>query len=375
MKKIAVETKEEETYLHAIQKREKSLWLGIASFALAIIYLIDYYASQLFVYSYILVVIIAVIIGGASLFFWYLQGTPSIAVTEKEHPIDKFVRVKELIFQLESVVQCIELFDKSDNETDKNEAEHISLLIKNTFEGIKKSSYTKDLNIVEDEKLFGSATGRGMLLNRSRQLLAWLNERLNLFMAAEIAGQKEIDRSRDRNRFLVDRTHERLSTEIRQLSTRANFYLAVGAVATIFAAGYLYMSAPDAINEFLNINKDRDTSFELSSVIPLLSRLSIALVIEALAFYFLKLHREVMNNAKYYQNELTNIDLKAIGLNAAYSPIEGNSLKEVIGEFSKAERNFILSEKQTTVELEKIKFEKNLLTEALDKVTGLLKQK
>jgi hypothetical protein len=135
------------------------------------------------------------------------------------------------------------------------------------------------------------------------------------------------------------------------------------------------MSAPDAINEFLNINKDRDTSFELSSVIPLLSRLSIALVIEALAFYFLKLHREVMNNAKYYQNELTNIDLKAIGLNAAYSPIEGNSLKEVIGEFSKAERNFILSEKQTTVELEKIKFEKNLLTEALDKVTGLLKQK
>lgn len=349
--------------------------MGIAAFAFSVAYLANYLLSKLFIYSQFLGVMIGSLVGIACLYYWYLQGRPTIPVSPEDSFVEKSVHVEELIFQLNFVTACIAVYGGPNAAIDEQERERISTAVKNTFERIRTSSLTKDLNILEDETLLSSEVGRNLLLSRSVQLKNWLSDRLVALKNAEAEGLRNIEQARDRNRQLIDRTHGRLSSEIRQLTARANAYLVIGSFATIVAASYLYMSAPDAIREFNAANSLKNGVLVYSSFIPLITRIAIALAIEIFAFYFLKLHREVMGNVKYYQNEITNVDLKAIGLNAAYSVNENNGLKGVVEELSKAERNFILNEKQTTVELEKLRYEKNSLTEVLDKVTGLLKSK
>jgi hypothetical protein len=375
LKSTEVEFEEEKKYIDSIKRRERIFWIGAASLLLSASYLFDYLLSKIFVYSEILGVVGGFLVGIGFLFYWYLQGRPMMPISVEDTSVDKMVQVKELIFQLDFVLECTEIYSVPNAIIDGKEKQRISKVVKSTFDNVRKSWLTQDLNVFEDEASLDTDIGRKLLVSRAHQLRNWLADRMSMLKKAEEAGIREIEKARDRNRLLVERTHNRLSTEIRQLTGRANGYLVVGSIATIVAASYLYMSAPDAIREFNLASAANSSSVEFMRFVPLITRVAIAFAIEIFAFYFLKLHKEVMDNVKYYQNEITNVDLKAIALNAAYSVSENNGLKSVVDELSKAERNFILGDKQTTVELEKLRFEKSSLSEVLDKLTGILKSK
>jgi len=347
-------------YLRSVRFRDGLLIIGIGFIVTAALYILlndlpSPYA-EFVKYSMLSVGVMGIF----SIVYWYLQGAPQPPVEGEESAAVRMVRVKELIFQLEKAGQSIEIYQNIQQPISPTEKELVVSTVKSALALVKKSRETSNLDVKEEESLIETSVGREILQKRVQQLLVWMRERLSIETNLAHQDRQDVERAKDRNRQLIERLHQRLTREISQLTRRANIYLASGAFATVVAAVYLYVTSDKLSDEMLKVSHSSSSeTFTILSWIPLISRISIVLAVELFAFYFLKLHREAMDGVKYYQNEITNIDLKAVGLNSAYSITEHSNLKSVVEELSKTERNFILSEKQTTVELERMKNESN----------------
>jgi hypothetical protein len=104
-------------------------------------------------------------------------------------------------------------------------------------------------------------------------------------------------------------------------------------------------------------------------------RLSLIVFAELFAYFFLKLYKEGLADIKYYQNELSNIDLRLTALKAALTTRDNEILKIVIGELAKTERNFVLKSGESTVELEKYKSDGATTKQVLEQLGSILKSK
>lgn len=103
------------------------------------------------------------------------------------------------------------------------------------------------------------------------------------------------------------------------------------------------------------------------------SRLSLVVFIEILAIFFLKLYKENLNDKKFYQNELTNIESKHIALLNAQVSENKKDISKVIDKLSNTERNFILKKDESTVNLRQIELENSFLEQILSKMNVLNK--
>lgn len=139
----------------------------------------------------------------------------------------------------------------------------------------------------------------------------------------------------------------RIRYEINALSRRANINLVIGVLTTalaiivlftsfIFGQGLSFDTIPNALSYFV-------------------PRTSTVIFMEIFAFFFLKMYRNNLLEIKYYQNELTNIEFKAITLITSLKNDDKDTLKKLVMEFSKTERNFILQKDETTIEIETAK--------------------
>lgn len=165
---------------------------------------------------------------------------------------------------------------------------------------------------------------------------------------------------------VIQVTIKRLQDEIKQLGKRSNLNLIIGILFSITALlilGYsLYKDSYFNYNELL---------------IKFLPKLTLALFIEGLSVFFLRLYKSSLDDIKYYQNELTNIEqLRSALLSAAvFENDNKEQLKKVIDKQLSIERNFILKKDETTVELEKSKHETESLKEVLKASLGALGKK
>ena len=80
-----------------------------------------------------------------------------------------------------------------------------------------------------------------------------------------------------------------------------------------------------------------------------------------------------MSDVKYYQNELTNVEIKSITLQSALSTKNEQTIKMVIKELIETERNIILKKGESTVSLEKEKIDDKNTTALLDSLKSLVK--
>lgn len=156
----------------------------------------------------------------------------------------------------------------------------------------------------------------------------------------------------------------RIDGELGRLRRSANLNLVIGTLTTslaILALGY----------EVFKTNLDfKDTVKLLSHYLP---RLSLVIFIEIFAFFFLKLYKANLQDIKYFNNEKTNIDFKVISLKIAIHQENQDLIKLAIEELIKTERNFKLSKNESTVEIEKVKIEKEnnkYLTQILSKLAN-----
>lgn len=158
----------------------------------------------------------------------------------------------------------------------------------------------------------------------------------------------------------------RIDSELIRLRKSANLNLVIGTLTTALAINAL---GYEVFNSSINIS---DTVKLLSHYLP---RLSLVIFIEIFAFFFLKLYRTNLQDIKYFNNEKTNIDFKIISLKTAVHQENQELIRLTVEELIKTERNFKLSKDESTVELEKLKNDKEnnkLLSQILSKLTDKL---
>lgn len=106
--------------------------------------------------------------------------------------------------------------------------------------------------------------------------------------------------------------------------------------------------------------------------IHFLPRFTFVIFIQLFAFFFLRLYKNNLEDAKYFQNELTNLTAKSAAIKISY--LMGNTEKvyDILKELASIERNFKLLKDETTIGLEKVKLENDLDKSILDQMKDLL---
>jgi hypothetical protein len=104
----------------------------------------------------------------------------------------------------------------------------------------------------------------------------------------------------------------------------------------------------------------------LPRVISILSMLTMFL-------YFTRLYKANIIDVKFYNNEITNIELKMTAVGILLINGDTDSINAIVKEFSTTERNSVMNKTQTTVELERSKLENEINKTYFDKMWELLK--
>jgi hypothetical protein len=141
---------------------------------------------------------------------------------------------------------------------------------------------------------------------------------------------------------------KRITAELEAVNRRGNLNLSIGIVTTL--SGLLVLGAT-VFDRYTGV---ADYQTILLHYLP---RLSLVIFIEIFAYFFLKLYKASLTETKYFQNELTNIESKFTALLVAlHRPQELGAAAAVAGLVG-TERNFLLKQGESTVDLEALKLE------------------
>lgn len=143
------------------------------------------------------------------------------------------------------------------------------------------------------------------------------------------------------------RTIFRLHQEIDSLNRRGNINLFIGMFLSLSGLAYL---------GFTVYTSNTYTSYEML-FIHLAPRTLFVIFIELFSFFFLNLYKKSLDDIKYYQNEITNLEAKYLSLDQSKQIGNFKLLANALETLNKTERNFILKKDETTIELEKSKIE------------------
>lgn len=168
--------------------------------------------------------------------------------------------------------------------------------------------------------------------------------------------------------MVLGRTLDRLSTEIQSLTRRGNLNLSLGIVTTIIGLSIL---------GYFVLESGPVTGDKMAFIANFIPRLSLVILIEVFAYFFLKLYKSSLSEIKYFQNEMTNIEAKLAAVKTTISHADKDILAGVVQSLSITERNAVLEKGQTTVEIEKSRLETqntNMLLEKLSKLTEIKKK-
>jgi hypothetical protein len=219
-----------------------------------------------------------------------------------------------------------------------------------------KESQTKGLELTEDDKIkLFELLETKLEKNLSQEFLETVQNRFGSEILAK-------ERYSDLQRDLMD-LKERLRLEIGKLSLRANVNLAIGSVTTLVAVFVLYSSV---------VSNNASFNDPVSIISYFVPRISLVIFIEVFAFFFLRLYKSNLENVRYYQNEMTSVESRLISLKAAISVGDVTIINEVIKQLSMTERNVIMKKGETTIDLEKLKYEKGANRDFIELVKTML---
>jgi hypothetical protein len=150
---------------------------------------------------------------------------------------------------------------------------------------------------------------------------------------------------------------------IDRIQRNAIVNLIIGIIGTIISISILAFSILSN-----QIYTDIDIFF-----IHFLPRLTFVVFIQLFAFFFLRLYKNNLEDAKYFQNELTNLSAKTSALRIAYITKNDGLIVEMIKELSHTERNFKIQKEETLLNIEKAKIEKDFDLETISAFKDFLK--
>ncbi|WP_429274454.1 hypothetical protein [Novosphingobium gossypii] len=142
----------------------------------------------------------------------------------------------------------------------------------------------------------------------------------------------------------------RLSREGEKTRIAGTYMLAIGGAISVFGmsilAFYLFVEKPFSL-----------TNGIAEAAMHYVPRLSLVVIVEGFALFFLKLYKSSLEDMRYFQNELTNIEQRVVAYEIASAQEEDSLLNEVVRTVIATERNFTLKKGETTIGIEKAKIE------------------
>lgn len=291
-----------------------------------------------------LIIPVFLLLSGISVLMIYLQtGFKKTANTELD-----YIKYENEIRNLRNKVEHSALLSKPDLEEIKDELNQLKIQAK------QSSSISEAITSEHRDELVSLL--KSEILNKSTD-----ETYQNIFEKIEkkvsnLSQIKEIE-------SVFSRTLERLYNEIEALSRRGNLNLSLGILTTIIGLGILgyFVLEIDSIPE--------DKTAFIAHFIP---RLSLVVLIEVFAYFFLKLYKSSLSEIKYFQNEMTNSEAKLAAIKCSIMISDTSATLQVIQVLSNTERNAILEKGQTTAEIEKFKMEQQNISSISEKVSKFL---
>ncbi|MDN3494248.1 hypothetical protein [Winogradskyella bathintestinalis] len=324
------------------------VYLGAILFVFDNIYNLELYNSEQILKTILrFSPIILMVLGIGYLMFGYLEGNKSLKPNEPE--VSKNQDNSKINFELKRFIEEI----RHNQERGRYENREIIKRLEEQFE--KQSDL--QLNKNQKDELFNSLK-ESFTENVNDDFFEKLNENISIELTKE---------KRSRLDFLLndfESIKRRLSSEIEKLSRKANINLVIGSLTTIVALITLSLLV------FQNGIKLTSYTEILYHYLP---RLSLIIFIEVFAYFFLRLYKLNLNDMKYFQNELTTVELKLASITTAINFGKDIDISAITLELAKTERNFILKKGETTVELEKAKINKSDINELVKSITNSVK--
>ena len=155
----------------------------------------------------------------------------------------------------------------------------------------------------------------------------------------------------------------KIKQQIDRLENNSNLNLIIGIITTTIAIIILGAS--------IFYQKDFKSNLDLlSHYIP---RISTVIFVEIFSFFFLKLYKNNLEEIKYFQNEITNLNFKIAALKTAIKAKDAATITEITKTFSITERNFVLKKDESTEKIEMQKIDNANSNSYFQSLTDLIK--
>ncbi|MCW7471755.1 hypothetical protein, partial [Leptospira kanakyensis] len=244
----------------------------------------------------------------------------------------------------------------------------------------KLEHLSKKIKDVENEKLITQSDKENIIQEIYQNLNNSTIDKIIENRLQEITDLKQNQAINSEISNFLNKPENRILKEIKKLDLRANLNLVIGMAITCIGMALLYntvnqLTAVESLKEYSLKGTEPDSAFYKNIILSFAPRLSLVIFIEVFAYFFLKLYKSGLEEIKYYQNELTNIQLKNVSAVITISTNLNDGLKTVLDSYSATERNFILNKNQTTVELEKAKTDTYIVNNFIKLMSKFIKEK
>lgn len=223
------------------------------------------------------------------------------------------------------------LDDSSNSEKNNNRNEDLEALRKE-ISTIKNTITNQKIAITSEEK--EQLLNKPHIQFKNNITEDYLKSIENLFK------QKELEEA-------TQESCSRINREIDSLKRRGTINLFLGMFLSLFGLFFLGNIIFDPI-DYKNLEQ------LLINIIP---RTLLVIFIEIFSFFFLNLYKKSLDEVKYFQNEMTNLEAKYLSLYIAKQSGNFKLLSHALENLLQTERNFVLKKDETTIELEKNKIE------------------
>ncbi|WP_145279142.1 hypothetical protein [Pseudomonas sp. URMO17WK12:I11] len=168
----------------------------------------------------------------------------------------------------------------------------------------------------------------------------------------------------------------RLLKEVESLGRRGTVNLVCGVLTTFAALAILLSLALDSVSKETYQLLTHEGRFDgVALALLLVPKLSLAVFVQVFSLFFLRLYRSGLAEIKYFQNELTNVEVKYLGLISAVVSDDDEAVSEASKKLLEVERNHVLNKGQTTIELEKHKIEHRSSVDVIKLLPSILGKK
>lgn len=248
---------------------------------------------------------------------------------ESDTPIEKKKSFQELEESIDSIKSQLKKFKNSNNNSEIKE---------------KIDKYVEE-NITATE--IGDVVYNRAVANLENRLVNKLTEQFKHLSEKDLLNEKV--------KSILAPLESNTEKYIARLQRNSIVNLIIGIIGTMLAITFL---------SFTLLTKAEFPDF-LKFSMHFLPRFLFVASIQIFAFFFLRLYKNNLEDAKYFQNELTNISCKIAALKVAFLLEKPDMVTDILGKLSIVERNFKLAKDETLLDIEKARIEKDFDLEML----------